>query len=113
MASETFDLALNELMKLNKYLQNKERMLILAFLCNHRKAEFKSLRERFSINDGALHRHMSILEREKLVSTKKVFNGKKLRTIYAITERGRIELKRNINALDKAIKALNCFLNDH
>ena len=57
-------------------------------LFREKEIDFVTLRNRIGISDGGLQSHFRYLEKDKLVTVRKEFRGRKPHTIYSITEKG-------------------------
>ena len=69
--------------------------------------DFNTLKELLDLTDGNLSSHISSLEKVAFIETKKQFLGKKPKTSYRVTQNGRFEFKKHIDALERMIKEQN------
>jgi DNA-binding MarR family transcriptional regulator len=66
-------------------------------------ADFTTLKELLGATDGNLASHAKALEKVAFIKVEKQFIGRKPNTKYYVTELGRQEFKKHINALAKLI----------
>lgn len=66
--------------------------------------DFKELKELMELTDGNLASHSAALEKLQYIKIKKEFVGKKPRTSYAATAKGRKAFVNHLNALEELIK---------
>ena len=92
------------IVNLNKNFENRIRLGIMSVLIVNDWVEFNSLKELLEVTDGNLASHISTLEKNKYIETKKQFVGKKPKTSYRATFLGREEFQKHINALEVLIK---------
>ncbi|MFT3913589.1 MAG: transcriptional regulator [Anaeromyxobacteraceae bacterium] len=78
-----------ELPELDPIVHAPVRLAVLSLLATLDEAEFTHLRERVGATDGNLSVHLTKLEEAGYVAVKKGFAGKKPRSTYRLTERGR------------------------
>jgi DNA-binding MarR family transcriptional regulator len=93
---------LAELPELDPTIHGPVRLAIFSILSGAEEAEFTYLRDRIGATDGNLSVHLSKLEEAGFIAVEKQFVGKKPRTLYRLTERGR----RAFVAYVKNLKAL-------
>lgn len=97
----------NIISDLNKAFDNRIRLGIMSILVVNDWVDFNSLKEMLDLTDGNLSSHISLLEKSVYVETKKQFLGKKPKTSYRVTQTGRLEFRKHIDALEKMIKEQN------
>lgn len=68
--------------------------------------DFTTLRKRLDVADGALGMHMRKLEEAGYVNCKKTFVGRRPRSIYRITPRGRSALAGYLASMQELIRAV-------
>jgi DNA-binding MarR family transcriptional regulator len=66
-------------------------------------ADFSTLKELLGVTDGNLASHSKSLEKVGFIKVEKQFIGRKPNTKYLITDIGKQEFKKHINALEKLI----------
>ena len=74
---------------LREVVHQRVRLGILAVLSRRRRATFTELREALGQSDGALSRHLGVLESHELIETEKVFENRRPRTWVQMTDSGR------------------------
>jgi DNA-binding PadR family transcriptional regulator len=75
--------------RIDQLFHSRIRFAATALLMNEGAVEFATMREALGATDGNLSRHMRQLEDAGYVEVDKEFVGRKPRTSYRITERGR------------------------
>lgn len=89
---------------LNKNFDNRIRLGIMSILVVNDWVDFNSLKEMLELTDGNLASHISTLEKHEYIETKKQFVGRKPKTSYRVTNMGRREFQKHIDALENLIK---------
>ena len=89
---------------LNKAFDNRIRLTIMSVLFVREEVDFNDLKKMLGVTDGNLATHVAVLERHKYLKVKKLFVGKKPRTIYAITESGSAAFAAHVDALEDVIR---------
>ncbi len=89
---------------LNKDFENRVRLGILSVLMVNDWIDFIEMKNLLQITDGNLASHANALETKNYIEVKKEFIGKKPKTSYRITIKGRIEFENHINALETLLK---------
>ena len=74
---------------LNKDFENRVRLGILSVLMVNDWIDFAEMKELLQVTDGNLASHSSGLEQKNYIEIKKEFVGKKPKTSYRITLKGR------------------------
>ena len=90
--------------QLNKAFENKIRLGTMSVLLANDKASFNNLKDLLEVTDGNLASHLKYLEKEGYISVQKSFIDRKPNTIYAITETGRVEFAKHLDALESILK---------
>lgn len=85
--------------QLDPVLESRMRVGILALLLNGDYVEFVYLRDRMGATDGNLAKHLRRLEEAQYVTMQKSFVGRRPRTTYAITDKGRAALEQHVQML--------------
>ena len=96
--------ALRTLSDIDRLLENRIRLAIMAVLVSGDATEFTVLRNMLGTSDGNLSTHATALERAGYLTVRKGFQGRKPRTTYAVTERGRKAFGRHVDALEAVIR---------
>ncbi|MEE4215466.1 MAG: transcriptional regulator [Bacteroidales bacterium] len=87
--------------RLSKLLENRVRLGIMSALMVNESIDFNTLKELLDVTDGNLASHMKMLEKHGLVKVTKQFIGKKPKTNYSITARGRNIFNSHLSALEQ------------
>ncbi len=85
-------------------LHQPVRSKLLSLLINNDELPFKALKEALKVTDGNLSSHLSKLEKEEYVLIKKMFEGKRPKTVVHITQKGKDAFTSYIEALKKFIE---------
>ncbi|MGO4772392.1 winged helix-turn-helix domain-containing protein [Flavobacterium sp. W22_SRS_FK3] len=91
--------------KLNKDFESRVRLGIMSILMVNEWVDFTEMKGLLNITDGNLASHSSALEKSEYIEVKKEFVGKKPRTSYRVTERGRLAFKEHLSYLEKLMKS--------
>lgn len=89
--------------KLNKIIHERVRLAIMSALATRDSITFPELRELLGVTDGNLSIHATVLEQHGLIGSEKDFIGRKPRTTYRITPRGRRELMAYIAEMEEIV----------
>lgn len=90
---------------IDKTLESKVRLGIMAVLMVNETLDFKSLRTLLDLTDGNLVTHTRTLENAGYITTSKQFVGRVPNTTYRATEKGRDAFRRHLQALESLIDA--------
>ena len=93
----------NVFQHLNKTLENKVRLGIMAALMVNSKVSFNELKELLELTDGNLASHLKALEKTKYVSVNKSFIGRKPNTTYRITIQGKTAFEKHLKVLEELV----------
>ncbi|WP_435263892.1 winged helix-turn-helix domain-containing protein [Tenacibaculum sp. nBUS_03] len=93
----------NIILNINKAFDHRIRLGIMSVLMVNEYADFKTLKELLGATDGNLASHSKALEKVDFIRIEKQFIGRKPNTRYYATEKGKLEFKKHINALEKLI----------
>nr|WP_294925686.1 transcriptional regulator [uncultured Flavobacterium sp.] len=91
--------------KLNKDFESRVRLGIMSILMVNEWVDFTEMKGLLNITDGNLASHSSALEKSEYIEVKKEFVGKKPKTSYRVTERGRLAFKEHLSYLEKLMKS--------
>lgn len=83
----------------NKLIQNRLRMAILASVAHSDEVEFSSLKNSVQTSDGNLSIQLKNLADAGLITFRKFISGTRAQTTIALTEKGRVELERFRNLI--------------
>ena len=93
----------NIILNINKAFDHRIRLGIMSILMINDFADFSTLKELLGATDGNLASHAKALEKVEFIKVEKQFIGRKPNTKYLITDLGKQEFKKHINALEKLI----------
>jgi DNA-binding MarR family transcriptional regulator len=85
--------------ELDDTVHQRARLGILTILNESDRADFGYLKRVLGLTDGNLGRHLEVLADQGLVTSEKVFEGRRPRTWATITTEGRRALAAEISAL--------------
>jgi DNA-binding MarR family transcriptional regulator len=88
---------------LNKNFENRVRLGIMSVLMVHDWVDFTEMKELLQVTDGNLASHSSALEKVEYIEVKKEFVGKKPRTSYRVTQKGKQAFQEHLTALEKLL----------
>lgn len=94
----------NIITRLNPAFDNRNRLGIMSVLIGNEWVEYNTLREVLQLTDGNLASHLKALETAECVSVRKEFVGRKTRTTYGATIRGRVAFQAHLDALEELLK---------
>ncbi|MCI5054661.1 MAG: transcriptional regulator [Flavobacteriales bacterium] len=89
---------------LNKLFESRVRLGVMSILMVNDSIDFNSLKELLNVTDGNLASHISALEKNELIIVNKQFVGKKPKTTYEATSKGKKLFQEHLDALEKLIK---------
>ena len=90
--------------KLNKDFESRVRLGIMSILMVNDWVDFTEMKSLLDITDGNLASHSSALEKGKYIEVKKEFVGKKPKTSYRVTNKGRVAFEQHLKSLEKLLK---------
>lgn len=90
--------------KLNKDFESRVRLGIMSILMVNDWVDFTEMKTLLNITDGNLASHSTALEKGAYIEIKKEFVGKKPKTSYRVTNRGRSSFVSHLNSLEKLFK---------
>lgn len=88
---------------LNKDFESRVRLGIMSILIVNDWVGFKEIKELLALTDGNLANHSRVLENKKYIEVKKEFVGRKTKTSYRVTQKGRTEFRNHLDALAKLL----------
>lgn len=88
---------------LNKNFESRVRLGIMSVLTVNDLVTFNEMKQYLDLSDGNLASHTVALENKGYIEVKKVFVGKKPETSYRVTDFGKQEFYKHIDALAKLI----------
>lgn len=90
--------------KLNKDFESRVRLGIMSILMVNDWIDFTEMKSLLDITDGNLASHSSALEKGEYIEVKKEFVGKKPKTSYRVTNKGRVAFEQHLKSLEKLLK---------
>ena len=91
--------------KLNKNFESRVRLGIMSILMVNEWIDFTEMKTLLDITDGNLASHSAALEKSEYIKIKKEFVGKKPKTSYKVSEKGRAAFKEHLLNLEKLMKS--------
>jgi len=91
--------------KLNKDFESRVRLGIMSILMVNDWVDFTEMKSLLDITDGNLASHSSALEKGEYIEVKKEFVGKKPKTSYRVTNKGRVAFEDHLKSLEKLLKS--------
>lgn len=85
-------------------LHNVHRSKIVALLSTKEQLAYATLKEETALTDGNLAGHLKSLEEAGYIEYEKLFEGRKPKTIYKLTEKGKEAFLNYIESLKNFIK---------
>lgn len=93
-------------MNVNPLLADRARLAIMASLSlAGGPVDFNTLLEELELTKGNLSSHMRKLEDAELVTVRKEFVGRKPRTTYVCTRKGKSEMRHYLSTIEALLKA--------
>ena len=90
--------------KLNKDFESRVRLGIMSILMVNDWVDFTEMKSLLDITDGNLASHSSALEKGEYIEVKKEFVGKKPKTSYRVTNKGRVTFEQHLKSIEKLLK---------
>lgn len=91
--------------QLNKEFESRVRLGIMSVLMVNDWVDFTEMKNLLSATDGNMASHSAALEKAGYIEIKKEFVGKKPKTSYRVTKKGRDAFTEHINNLEKLLKS--------
>lgn len=88
---------------LNKEFESRIRLGIMSALVVNDWLDFNAMKALLDVTDGNLASHVSALEKVKYLEVKKEFVGKKPKTSYRATQKGRKAFADHLGLLEQLI----------
>jgi len=89
---------------LNKIFENRLRLGIMSILMVNEELDFKHLKQLLDATDGNLSTHLKALENKGLIKSNKEFVGRKPRSTYLATNKGKQAFIEHLNFLQNLIE---------
>lgn len=93
---------------IDKILESRVRLGIMAVLAANESIDFKSLRDLLKLTDGNLVTHTRTLETCGYIVSEKQFISRKPNTTYRATPLGHEAFKRHLAALEAFLNTAGC-----
>jgi len=90
--------------QLNPVFDHRNRLGIMSVLTVNEWVEYGTLKELLNLTDGNLASHMKPLEAAEYVEYRKQFVGRRPKTTYAATEKGKAAFRVHLDALEAMLK---------
>lgn len=88
---------------LNKHFESRVRLGVMSVLMVNELTDFKTLKETLNLTDGNLASHIAALEKNGYILVFKEFVGKKPKTTYKATQKGKEGFTAHLNALESLL----------
>lgn len=96
----------SDLLNVNPLLADRVRLAIMANLAMAGgPVDFNTLLEELELTKGNLSSHMRKLEEAELIAVHKEFVGRKPRTSYVCTKKGKTEMRHYLNTIEALLKS--------
>jgi DNA-binding transcriptional ArsR family regulator len=89
----------------DRLVYERVRLGIMSALAVRDEITFSELKSLFDVSDGNLSAHARKLEEAKYLTCTKSFEGRRPKSVYRITARGRVALNRYLDHMEAVIKA--------
>ena len=89
----------------DRLVYERVRLGIMSALAVRDELTFSELKSLFDVSDGNLSAHARKLEEAKYVTCTKSFEGRRPKSLYRLTARGRAALNRYLDHVEAVIKA--------
>lgn len=93
----------NPIAQLDKAFNNKIRLGIMSVLVVNEWVDFKEMKALLELTDGNLATHIIALEKIEYLTVKKEFVGKKTKTSYQVTAKGKAAFVKHLEGLEKLL----------
>jgi DNA-binding MarR family transcriptional regulator len=91
-------------LSLDRLIHERVRLAIVSALAVHASLTFNELKALLDITDGNLSVHARKLEDAQYVTCTKGYDGRVPRTVYALTESGRVALEKYLSHMEALIR---------
>jgi DNA-binding MarR family transcriptional regulator len=91
-------------LSLDRLIHERVRLAIVSALAVHASLTFNELKALLDITDGNLSVHARKLEDAHYVTCTKGYDGRVPRTVYALTESGRVALEKYLSHMEALIR---------
>lgn len=90
---------------LDDVIHQKVRLGVMSSLMASGESDFNFLKSALGVSDGNLSTHLTVLEEAGYIAVRKEFVGKKPRTTYAPTDRGRKAFEEYVAVLERLVRS--------
>jgi len=91
---------------LNKEFESRVRLGMMSVLLVNDWIDFTEMKSLLGVTDGNLASHSQALEKSEYVEVKKEFVGRKPKTSFRVTQKGREAFNIHLSELEKLIKKI-------
>lgn len=89
---------------INKLFESRIKLGVMSILLVNEWVDFNALKEYLEVTDGNLASHLKALESNNFIEVKKQFAGRKPKTTYRCTRKGKSAFRLHLTALENLIK---------
>jgi len=89
--------------ELDPVIHERIRLAVMVYLLQNGESDFNSLKEFTEATEGNLASHLRVLEENKYIEVKKTFVGRRPRTFYKLTKKGKKKLLFYLDNLKKIL----------
>lgn len=98
--------SINQSQSFDNLIHERTRLAIISSLAVNASLTFSELKNLLDLSDGNLSVHSQKLEEAGYVDCKKSFAGRKPRSEFRLTNKGRAALNKYLNHMEKLIQAV-------
>jgi len=89
--------------ELDPVIHERIRLAAMVYLLQNGESDFNSLKEFTEATEGNLASHLRVLEENKYIEVRKTFVGRRPRTFYKLTKKGKNKLLEYLESLKKIL----------
>jgi DNA-binding PadR family transcriptional regulator len=89
--------------EIDPVIHERIRLAVMVYLLQNGESDFNSLKEFTEATEGNLASHLRVLEENKYIEVKKTFVGRRPRTFYKLTKKGKKRLTEYLENLKKIL----------
>jgi DNA-binding MarR family transcriptional regulator len=89
---------------IDETIHQKTRLRMMSYLAAVGEADFLTLKADLKLTDGNLSIHSTVLEKAGFIEVEKTFAGRKPRTTYRITSKGRKAFEEYVSELEGILR---------
>ena len=94
----------NPINGLNKDFESRVRLGVMSVLSVNDWVDFNTMKDILEVTDGNLASHIKALESKDYIEVRKHFVGRKPKTSYRISDKGKKEFKDHLEALETFLR---------